>query len=214
MNISIKNLSIIIFFISIFTVSLSYFFSLYLNFVPKCFPPIDGCTSISRTGRYFPVNYFFKFFLFLNGFLIIFYWLKNYYLLKNNKNQLLINYSVIFGILSIFFFFLYLIFLGENGYYKFFRKVGIFIYLIFSILSELMLSIIYFLIKNNNKLFNIFFIKMKFLLSIFIFISGICLFPFMVMKIENVGEIRNIISWNFFFLIQLNVFLTSLIWKK
>ncbi len=214
MEISLKKLSLVIFFVSTLTVILSYLFSLYFNHVPQCIPFIDGCTSISRTGRYYPVNYFFKIFLFFTGFLILIYWTKNFYSLKNKNNETIINYAILLGFISIFFLFLYLIFLGENNYYRFFRKVGIFIYLIFSILSELLLSFIYYSMKNNTVLFNIIFIRVKFILSILLTFLGIGLLPFMLMKIENVSEIRNIISWNFFFLIQLNILFTSLIWKK
>ncbi len=214
MEISLKKLSLVIFFVSTLTVILSYLFSLYFNHVPQCIPFIDGCTSISRTGRYYPVNYFFKIFLFFTGFLILIYWTKNFYSLKNKNNETIINYATLLGFISIFFLFLYLIFLGENNYYRFFRKVGIFIYLIFSILSELLLSFIYYSMKNNTVLFNIIFIRVKFILSILLTFLGIGLLPFMLMKIENVSEIRNIISWNFFFLIQLNILFTSLIWKK
>ncbi len=214
MKISLKKLSLIIFIVSTLTVIFSYFFSLYYNLVPQCIPFLDGCTSISRTGRYYPVNYFFKIFLFFTGFLILVYWIKNFYLLKNKNNKRLVKYATILGFVSIFFLFLYLFFLGENNYYRFFRKVGIFIYLIFSISSELLLSLIYYSMKTKTVLFNIIFIKVKLFLSILLTFLGIGLLPFMIMKIENVSEIRNIISWNFFFLIQINILFTSLIWKK
>ena len=206
----IEKLSIYIFILTVLTVIFSYFFSLKLNLVPSCIPFLDGCTSISRSGRYYPVNIFFKFFLFLSGFLIIFYWYYNYIFFKP-KNKL-IKLNFIFGILSIVFLFLYLIFLGDNSYYyKFFRKIGIFIYLLFSVISGLILSIIYYKQKKkfNSKLVNI-----KLYLNYLLTSCGIILFPFMVAKIENVSEIRNIISWNYFFLIQINFLLSHFIWKN
>ena len=208
---TIKKISLYIFLIPTLTVILSYILSLNLNLVPYCIPILDGCTSISRTGRYFPVNIFFKFFMFLSGMLIILYWYLNFQYFKIKNKLSLINYAYMIGLISIFFLFLYLIFLGENNYYRFFRKVGIFIYILFSIIAELILSIIYF--KKLNY-FNINFTKFKLTLSIFLVILGIILFPFMIMKLENVSEIRNIISWNYFFLIQINYLITFFIWKK
>ena len=209
----IKNLSFIIFLIPTLTVIFSYIFSLNLNLVPSCIPIIDGCTSISRAGRYFPVNIFFKTLMFISGVVILLYWYGNYKFFISLSYNKFIKVTYILGLCSIFFLFLYLIFLGENNYYKFFRKIGIFIYILFSIISELLLSIVYF--KNiDNDLFNDNFIKLKLFLSICILTMAVFLFPFMIMKIENVANLRNIISWNFFLLIQINFLFTFLIWKK
>ena len=208
---AIKKISLYIFLIPTITVILSYILSLNLNLVPSCIPILDGCTSISRTGRYFPVNIFFKFFMFLSGILIILYWYFNLQNFKVKNKLSSINYAYIIGLISVFFLFLYLVFLGENNYYRFFRKVGIFIYILFSIIAELILAIIYY---KNIKYFNINFTKFKLTLSIFLVLLGIILFPFMIIKLDNVSEIRNIISWNYFFLIQINFLITFLVWKK
>ena len=209
----IKRISLLIFLLPTITVILSYIFSLNLDLVPSCLPIIDGCTSISRAGRYFPVNIFFKTFMFFSGILILYYWYQNYIFFTQFKKTRLIKISLLLGFLSILFLFLYLYFLGENNYYKYFRKIGIFIYILFSITSELLLSIIYF--KNFKKsLFNNHFIRLKLILSVCMVSFGIILFPFMVMKIDNVTNIRNITSWNYFLLIQLNFLFTFLIWKK
>ena len=209
----IKYLSLMIFVIPTLTVILSYLISLYLNLVPSCVPIIDGCTSISRTGRYFPVNIFFKTLMSISGITILLYWYKNYNFFNSLDKNKFIKISYTFGLISIFFLFLYLVFLGENNYYKFFRKIGIFIYILFSIISELLLSIVYF-INAKNEFFNTFFIKFKLSLSILMIVTGILLFPFMIIKIDNVANLRNVISWNFFLLIQINFLLTFFIWKK
>ena len=213
MNIKIKNLSFLIFIFPSFTVILSYLISLNLNLVPSCIPIIDGCTSISRAGRYYPVNYFFKSFIFISGCLIIFYWFKNFLFFNSYFASKLNKIAFIIGILSVIFLFLYIAFLGESNYYKFFRKIGIFIYILFAIISELLLSIIYF--KNRNyKSFLPNFIELKLYLSLVITILGILFLPFMTMKIDNVANLRNIIAWNYFLLIQINYLSTYFCWKR
>ena len=213
MNIKIKNLSFLIFIFPSFTVILSYLISLNLNLVPSCIPIIDGCTSISRAGRYYPVNYFFKSFIFISGCLIIFYWFKNFSFFNSYFASKLNKIAFIIGILSVIFLFLYIAFLGESNYYKFFRKIGIFIYILFAIISELLLSIIYF--KNRNyKFFLTNFIELKLYLSLLITILGILFLPFMTMKIDNVANLRNIIAWNYFLLIQINYLSTYFCWKR
>ena len=213
MNIKIKNLSFLIFIFPSFTVILSYLISLNLNLVPSCIPIIDGCTSISRAGRYYPVNYFFKSFIFISGCLIIFYLFKNFLFFNSYFASKLNKIAFIIGILSVIFLFLYIAFLGESNYYKFFRKIGIFIYILFAIISELLLSIIYF--KNRNyKFFLTNFIELKLYLSLLITILGILFLPFMTMKIDNVANLRNIIAWNYFLLIQINYLSTYFCWKR
>tara|TARA_B100001173_G_scaffold149577_1_gene129689 strand:- start:1136 stop:1807 length:672 start_codon:yes stop_codon:yes gene_type:complete len=214
LNNKIKYLSLFLFIVPTITIIISYIFSLYLNLVPSCIPPVDGCTSISRTGRYFPVNLFFKSSLFFSGILIFLYWFKNFHFFSNLNNRKLIHIAFFCGIVSILFLFMYLFFLGDHDYYKFFRKIGIFIYLLFSVISEFILALIYYKNLKIKSLFDRFYIKFKLFLNILLVSLGIILFPFMIMKIDNVAELRNIISWNYFFLIQLNFLFTFLIWKK
>tara|TARA_B110001454_G_C12579720_1_gene375582 strand:+ start:126 stop:668 length:543 start_codon:yes stop_codon:yes gene_type:complete len=176
-------------------------------------PIIDGCTSISRTGRYYPVNYFFKSLIFISGIFIILYWYKNYFFFNKHFKSNLNKIALVIGLLSIIFLFLYIIFLGESNHYKFFRKIGIFIYILFAIISEFLLSIIY--LKNRNyNLFSNNFIKIKLYLSSILIVLGILLFPLMIMKIENVTNLRNAISWNYFLLIQISYLSTYFCWKK
>jgi len=206
----IQKLSICIFILLLFTVVVSYIFSVQLNLVPSCIPFFDGCTSISRSGRYYPVNMFFKSFLFLSGFCMLGYWYYHYLFFKHKNKCIQLN--VLCGVLSVFFLFLYLIFLGDNSvYYKFFRKIGIFIYLLFSVLSGLMLSIIFY---QHKKQFHSKCVYFKLYLNLLLTSTGILLFPFMIAKIENVSDLRNIISWNYFFLIQLNFLMSYFIWKS
>ena len=83
----IRFISILCFLLPIFTVLLSYYFSIKLNYVNFCIPNIDGCTSISQVGRYPPVNFFFKTFMFISIFFIFLYWRYNYLLISKKKNS-------------------------------------------------------------------------------------------------------------------------------
>ena len=137
----LRFISILAFTIPILTVLISYFFSIKLDYVSFCIPHIDGCTSISQVGRYPPVNFFFKTFMFISIFIIFLYWRFNYLLVSENNASFLYKLTFLLGIFSIIFFSLYIIFLGEGDYYRFFRRIGIFIYIFFTVISELLLSI-------------------------------------------------------------------------
>ena len=60
MRSNLRVLALICFILPISTVIISYVLSIKLDLVQMCIPNIEGCTSISRTGRYIPVKYFFK----------------------------------------------------------------------------------------------------------------------------------------------------------
>ena len=213
MRVNVRYLSLIVFILPILTVLISYIVSINLNLVSFCIPNIDGCTSISRVGRYEPVKYFFKPFMYIFGLFLLFYWRENFLKIKpfggNNKISVL---AYMFGIISVVFLFLYIFFLGENNNYRFFRKIGIYVYIFFTILAQLLLSIQYFKLRNK-EFFNKTFIKINLILIILLTSFGIMILPILLGKIENFPEIKNIISWNYFFLIQIYYLITFFCWK-
>ena len=213
MRVNIRYLSLIVFVLPLFTVVVSYIASVRLNLVSFCIPNLDGCTSISRVGRYEPVKYFFKPFMYLFGVFLLLYWRENFLKLKlliSNNKQLLFTYIV--GIISVLFLFLYIFFLGESNIYRFFRRIGIYIYIFFTVIAQVLLAIQYIKLKNEKHL-NYKFIKFKLILSILLISLGVIVLPILVTKIESFPEIKNIISWNYFFLIQVYYLITFFCWK-
>ena len=208
----IKISSLIAFILPILTVLISYYLSIKFDYVQFCIPNIDGCTSISQVGRYPPINYFFKTFMFISIFIIFIYWKSNYTLLSYNNSLLLYKITFLLGIFSVIFFALYITFLGEGDYYRFFRRIGIFIYIFFTVISELLLSISY---KKNSHLFkNDEIIKFKFYFNLVLSTFGLILLPLVIYKIIDYPNFKNIVSWNYFILIQINFLITFFCWKK
>ena len=213
MRVNIRYLYLIVFFLPLFTVVISYIVSVKLNLVSFCIPNIDGCTSISRVGRYEPVKYFFKPSMCLFGVFLLLYWRENFLklrLLISNNRQLLLSYIV--GIISVLFLFLYIFYLGESNIYRFVREIGIYIYIFFTVVAQLLLAIQYIKLKNEVYL-NYKFIKFKLILSILLISFGIIILPVLVTKIESFPEIKNIISWNYFLFIQIYYLITFFCWK-
>ena len=208
----IKISPLIAFILPILTVLISYYLSIKFDYVQFCIPNIDGCTSISQVGRYPPINYFFKTFMFISIFIIFIYWKSNYTLLSHNNSLLLYKITFLLGIFSVIFFALYITFLGEGDYYRFFRRIGIFIYIFFTVISELLLSISYkknlYLFKNNKI------INLKFCFNLVLSTFGLIFLPLVIYKIIDYPNFKNIVSWNYFFLIQINFLITFFCWKK
>ena len=208
----IKISPLIAFILPILTVLISYYLSIKFDYVQFCIPNIDGCTSISQVGRYPPINYFFKTFMFIAIFIIFIYWKSNYTLLSQNNSLFLYKITFLLGIFSVIFFALYIIFLGEGDYYRFFRRIGIFIYIFFTVISELLLSISY---KKNSYLFkNDKIINFKFYFNLVLSTFGLILLPLVIYKIIDYPNFKNIVSWNYFILIQINFLITFFCWKK
>ena len=208
----IKISPLIAFILPILTVLISYYLSIKFGYVQFCIPNIDGCTSISQVGRYPPINYFFKTFMFISIFIIFIYWKSNYTLLSRNNSLLLYKITFLLGIFSVIFFALYITFLGEGDYYRFFRRIGIFIYIFFTVISELLLSISY---KKNSHLFkNDEIINFKFYFNLVLSTFGLILLPLVIYKIIDYPNFKNIVSWNYFILIQINFLITFFCWKK
>ena len=212
MKLIIRVSPLIAFILPILTVLISYYLSIKFNFVQFCIPNIDGCTSISQVGRYPPINYFFKTFMFISIFIIFIYWKSNYTLLSRNNSLLLYKITFLLGIFSVIFFALYITFLGEGDYYRFFRRIGIFIYIFFTVISELLLSISF---KKNSYLFkNDKIINFKYYFNLVLSTFGLILLPLVIYKIIDYPNFKNIVSWNYFILIQINFLITFFCWKK
>jgi len=197
MNVNFKHLCMICFCLPIITIIISYFWSANLNIVNWCIPNIEGCTSISRIGRYEPVVYFFKPMMFIYAIFSGIFWSKFNKILRDEKIETS-KFLMVIAYCSILFFILYIFFLGEGKLYKFFRQVGIFIYIFFMVLSQ-----IFFSIKLKKlSIFDHKISKLIFYYTVIMGIIGILLLPLVTTKVIEFPNFKNIVSWNYFLFIQ------------
>ena len=199
---NLRVLALICFILPISTVIISYIASVQFNLVESCIPFFEGCTSISRVGRNLPVKIFFKPTMYLYAFFLFLYWYKFLEKLKNFEVKEKKFY--LFAFFSVVFLILYITFLGEGKIYNFFRRVGIYIYIFLIVISQFLISKKLYLIREKiNKNFIIKFIKINYFLTLLLVLSGLILLPLLLIKIDGFPQIKNIISWNYFTLIQL-----------
>ena len=177
-----------VFFIPVSTVIISYFISSFGGFVDWCMPLIDGCTSISKVGRYGISFYLYKIFIIPSVILMIIFWYQvNKYIYKSNLLLFLSITSCIFLII-------YLFALGFDGkIYRFMREIGIFIYFILTPMCQTLLAFSI----SNNKIRSKFFLYT--LLSMYLVCVGIYL---LILPLDN-SNYENVIEWNFALLIFL-----------
>ena len=182
-----KNLSLSIFLVPVLTIFVSYLISASNGYVDWCMPIIEGCTSISKVGRYGLSFYLYKIFIIPSLILMIYFWSKAY--LNIYKNIVLIFLSVV----ACLFLIIYLIALGFDGkIYRFMREIGIFIFFVLMPICQAWLTI-----STSHNFLNKFFLY----LIIFIFIGLACVY-LSILYLDN-DNYENIIEWNFVFFIFL-----------
>ena len=209
----LRLISLACFLLPVFTVIISYLISIKLNLVATCIPNFEGCTSISRVGRYEPVKYFFKPMMYFYALSIFFFW--NIFLQEIKIIRIKSKYLIILTFITVIFLFLYITFLGESKVYSFFKRIGIYFYILSIVILQFSSNKM--LIKNKKKLskfFNYKIVKFNYCLSSFLVISGLILLPILIIKIDTFPQIKNIISWNYFLLIQLFFLLFFISLKK
>tara|TARA_Y100000590_G_scaffold193842_1_gene220290 strand:+ start:254 stop:853 length:600 start_codon:yes stop_codon:yes gene_type:complete len=179
-----KGIALIIFLVPIITICISYVISAFYGYVDWCLPIIDGCTSISKVGRYGLSFYLYKVLVIPSVILMIYFWLKVY--LDVYKNIFLLFLSFIACIFLI----IYLIALGFDGpIYRFMREVGIFAFFVFMPICQIWLTAS----APKESLKTKFFLYLLILLFI-----GFCFVYFYILPMDN-NNYENIIEWNFAF---------------
>lgn len=183
-------------------------------------PYINGEVSISRTARFFPVNYIFKSMIPLSAVFLFIYWLNNLYFFswfKKNKKAIKFNKKFFyFGLLSCVFLILHSIFLGvsyDSQLFKSFRKIVIISFILFEVLSQvyLTLNILKFSEDLKNYLrINVLKIKVGFIVII-ILTTIISLY---ILAFEDPSSnFKNILEWNYFSVLLIYYFLSNILWK-
>lgn len=180
-------------------------------------PIIYGESSISNIVKRYPLKFIFKPLLYLSVFFMIVYWL--YYNLILNK--ILIkrrtNIFLIFGLLSSIFLLLHVIFLGwtfESEFLTKLRRSYIIFFILFEVLAQAFLIKEIYKIRNEiSKYINNIIVYLK-----LGFVTIVCLSTLIILIILTVynfdPKVDYILEWNYFLLLLLFYFLSSIMWKR
>ncbi|MEX2125773.1 MAG: hypothetical protein WD795_17930 [Woeseia sp.] len=129
--------------IAVFT---SYSIAINTADVPSCNPFLEGCTSVSSTGRYPPASYLFKATMLPQSIILSCYWLFNVAWLRAltvaagsmPRNTFAIG---AFGVTGSLFLILYVTFLGsEEPFYEFMRRYGVYMYFALNVIAQIILA--------------------------------------------------------------------------
>mgnify|MGYP006124836757 FL=1 len=224
----IKSISIWIFILPFLSINIclilsTQFHQIYSNQEFKLFnslwPYVDGGTSISRVARPFPNWLIFKPAMFLTSFLLIKYWLYNKGIISDfDKNYKHIKKIVFFGVGSAVALIIHSIFLGieiDNNLYKLFRRVIMFVFIIFEITAQAYLvTALYSFKEELSKFINIKVLRLKLILISILIIVAITAIPIISWPGNTFKFVKHALEWDYFLGVITFYLLTYFMWKK
>ena len=184
-------------------IHLSFILSVQNEYLTLCNPYIDGCYSISRVARQPSSIIIFKILMLVSAFSLFFLWPR---LFKSNYNKILI----FIGRIGPLFLIAYIVALGEEGFlYELMRRFGVFIFYIFTLISQWVFTLNVDL-RKKRFIDKIFLMNIIVYLQILAFLVAIPFFLF----IKNYSYIENIIEWWITLFITLWFFINFIYYKK
>jgi len=184
-------------------IHLSFILSVQNEYLSLCNPYIDGCYSISRVARQPSSIIIFKVLMLISALFLFFLWPR---LFKPNYNKMLI----FIGRVGSLFLIAYIVALGEEGFfYEIMRRFGVFIFYIFTLISQWVFTF------STQMRIRRFFLK-NFLINIIVFLQLLAFLlaiPFFIF-FKSYGYIENIIEWWITLLITLWFFINFIYYKK
>ena len=182
-------------------INVAYLGSALGGHIPLCIPYVEGCTSISSSGRYGLAYFWFKAGMIPAAVLLAFYWALAYrWLLQLGDEVAVASRSVfILGVLSATFLVLYAVFLGSKGdFYNLMRRYGVNLYFSLSGLAQIvLLSRLVKLRKAGARKIPGDLLRIKLLLLIALLVIGLASIPITNFLYVDKHRPRNVVSWNF-----------------
>ena len=134
------------------TINICYLVAASLDHVPVCIPYLEGCTSVSSTGRQFPESVIFKFGMIASAVVLMLLWLATARFLRVCGESLLrVNALRVFAMLATVSLVIYAITLGmNNDDYAGIRRLGTRGFAICSTLAMIAFAILYYPRRTNE----------------------------------------------------------------
>lgn len=123
-------------------VHVAFLLGVQADVLPDCVPYIDGCTSISATGRYMPGSLPFKATLFPQAAVLAFLWWFAAAWLRSLGKDRYANAILITGLIGAVALIIYVTFLGTKApFYEYMRRFGIYLYFLGTALAQLLFTL-------------------------------------------------------------------------
>jgi hypothetical protein len=211
------QLALLVGLLPVVAINLSYVIAAAAGTVPACIPYIDGCTSISATGRQPPASWLFKPALYASALAMGVFWLRAGHWLKSlgepsRRYRLALLWVGVIGALALV---VYVYNLGIAGdMYKLMRRYGINVYFGFTFLAQLLLANrLYRLAESAGNMTLLVFARAMIGLCLLLLIIGLYSIPARYFIADHT-VMERVLEWNFALLMHGWFFLAWLGWKK
>ena len=200
-------------------IHISLFVAINAASIPACNPYIDGCTSISATGRYEPASFIFKPAMLSQWGILVAYWVFNVAWLRamarqTGSNEKIGQWIAIVGTVGAIALVLYTTFLGTQApFYEFMRRVGIYFYFGCSVIAQIMLARHTLSLSRALRLEGVARIgRAQMAIALVPFVLGVLN---LVLKntLADPDPVENVIEWIFALLMQTYFLLTYFAWR-
>ena len=139
----IRGLPLIACLVPLIGINLAYWIGADNNVLPSCIPYLDGCTSISSTGRYPPGDRLFRAAMLPQAAVLAFTWYFAALWLRSLKPASRAPTTVLVsGVVGSLALILYVSYLASNDpFYEIMRSYGVYFYFVGTALAQLVLSL-------------------------------------------------------------------------
>jgi hypothetical protein len=187
-------------------VTLAHWLAAGSGHVPGCIPYLEGCTSVSATGRQAPGSFVFRAVNLPLATVLAVIWYFVYAWLRAStgmQNRKQVTVIIAAGLVAAFALILYVVFLGtREPVYEFMRRIGIYFYFIGNAVAQLLTSILVY--SESKRSENMSLRRIAFAMLFF------CLVPFalgilnvaLTATLENANFAQNRIEWLAIFSMQ------------
>ena len=187
-------------------VFLAYWLGVENGVLPTCVPFIEGCTSISATGRYMPGSMPFRAVMLPQAaFLVILWWFCGSWIRQIAPQSRVSSAVVASGIVGAVALVLYVAFLGtEQPFYELMRRFGIYFYFLGTVISQFLVTLVMPTSRLRTAMFWL--IGTPFLLGLLNLLQKVFL--------DETDKLENGIEWTAALLMQVWFVLLYCAWRR
>lgn len=181
----------------VFAANFCYWLSVAGDHIPRCVIYLEGCTSISATGRYGASYWLFKLLMLPQAVLLFMFWrhLEQRLSYLDSAGARRIR---IVGLVAALFLVLYVVFLGSRGdFYHLMRRYGVFVFFLGTLIAQIMATRLLAREPDQPALLA----NVQRALLVLMGLLALAEVPLGTFGIGN-DQAENIIEWNFALLMQ------------
>ena len=202
--------------IPLITINVSYWLARANGHVASCLPYIDGCTSVSATGRHPPEALLFRAGMISVAVLMVLYWKSVVEWLRclGDHDTKMLKMMLFLGLVGSLFLVVYATALGYKGdEYGFMRRIGTAVYFLFSFAAQMIFALrLRRLVRNDANVLLCRIARVKFVLCVLMLTIGLSSLAIPAV-FENKDPIQNMVAWNFSVLMMLFYATSYFAWR-